>query len=441
MSLRVRGDVVVPGDKSISHRALMFAALGEGRSRLSGVLPGADCRSTAAVLRQLGCEIPPLPGDGAEIVIESRGVAAWHAPAAMLDCGNSGTTARLMMGLLASRPFGSRLTGDASLRARPMRRVAEPLAAMGASVRELESPDRLPLEITGGSLRTIDHRSEQASAQVKSAVLLAGVTAGVEAAVLEPRLSRDHTERMLRAAGVVVTAGPEGEGWRVRAEPMPGPFPPLDLHVPGDPSSAAFLVALALLADEGELRIAGVCVNPTRVGFLEVVRRMGGEVRVENERVAGGEPVADLVARPSRLSGTTIEPREIPALVDEVPILAALAARAEGETRITGAAELRAKESDRLAALVANFRALGAEVDELPDGLVLAGSPRPLRGSVETLHDHRIAMTFGVLAALPGNAIEIDEPEVVDVSFPGFWSRVGEVTGRGSTASPPHRSP
>jgi 3-phosphoshikimate 1-carboxyvinyltransferase len=436
--LRVSGDVRVPGDKSLSHRALMFAAIGEGESRLSNVLTGADCRSTAAVLRSLGCEIPRLPEGGGELVIRSAGAAGWSAPTELLDCGNSGTTARLMMGLLAARPFSSRLTGDDSLRRRPMRRVTQPLAEMGAAIRELGEADRLPLEIRGGTLASVDHASPHASAQVKSALLLAGVTGGVEVSVLEPHPSRDHTERMLRAAGCVVTAGVEGAGWRVRAEPPRGPLPPLDLRVPGDPSSAAFLLALALLADEGEIRVREVCTNPTRIGFLDILRRMGADVTLENQRMEGDEPVADLVARPSRLRGTTITPEEIPSLVDEVPILAVLAARAEGETRVTGARELRAKESDRITAMVANLRAVGATAEELEDGLVVRGTDAPLTGVVPTHHDHRIAMAFGVLGVLPGSDIEVLDPEVVGVSFPGFWELLRALSG-GHRPSPPHR--
>jgi 3-phosphoshikimate 1-carboxyvinyltransferase len=353
--------------------------------------------------------------------VRSGGLAAWRTPAEALDCGNSGTTARLLMGLLAARPFAAVLTGDASLRGRPMRRITEPLARMGAGFRELGAPDRLPVEVRGGSLRGIDHCSPAASAQVKSAVLLAGLGGGVPVSVTEPLPSRDHTERMLRALGVEVSGAAGAGGWRVALQPLRR-LPPLELEVPGDPSSAAFLAALALLADSGELRIRGVGVNPTRVGWVDVVRRMGGAVSVEAPRESGGEPVADLVVRPSRLRATEVGGEEVPAAIDEIPVLAVLAARAEGETRITGAEELRVKETDRIAALAANLRAVGVEAEELPDGLVVRGTDRPLSGRVPTFHDHRIAMAFGVLAALPGNAIEVEDPAVADVSYPGFWT-------------------
>lgn len=429
MSLRVSGEITVPGDKSLTHRALMLAAAATGESRLSGLLPGEDCRSTAAVLRELGCAIPEIPGDGSEIRVTGGGLEGWREPERVLDCGNSGTTARLMMGLLASRPFRATLTGDASLRGRPMRRITEPLSRMGAAFGELERPDRLPIEVAGGALAPLDHVSPASSAQVKSAVLLAGLGAGVRVSVTEPVASRDHTERMLRALGVPVTAEATPGGWTVFLPEHHVPLPPLALRVPGDPSSAAFFAALAWLADAGELVLRGVGTNPSRTGFFRIAERMGAQVEVADEREEGGEPVADLVVRPARLRAATVGEAEIPAAVDEVPILAVLAARAEGETRITGAGELRVKESDRIAAVVGNLRAVGVEAEELPDGLVVRGTGRPLAGRVRTFHDHRIAMAFGVLAALPGNRIEVEDPGVVDVSFPGFWERL-----RGATA-------
>lgn len=432
MKLQIHGDTSVPGDKSITHRALMFAALGDGESRLSGLLPGEDCRSTAAVLRALGCDIPDLPADGGEIRISGRGADNWRRPVAELDCGNSGTTARLMMGLLASRPFAATLTGDASLRGRPMRRVTAPLRQMGAHFHELGESNRLPVEIKGGPLRSLDYGSPSASAQVKSAILLAGLTGNVPVCVTEPVQSRDHTERLLAALGVTVHASELEGRWRVEVPAHGRSLAALDVRVPGDPSSAAFLAALALLADEGELRIRGVCVNPTRTGFFDLAERMGARIERENERTEGGEPVADLVVRPSELRGTDVGGAEVPAAVDEIPILAVLAARASGETRITGAGELRVKETDRISAIVGNLRALGADAEELEDGLVIRGSDRPLTGRVQAFGDHRIAMAFGVLGALPGNEVEIDDPACAAVSFPGFFERLAELTHGGS---------
>jgi 3-phosphoshikimate 1-carboxyvinyltransferase len=430
MSLRISGSVTVPGDKSITHRALMLAACARGDSRLSGLLPGEDCRSTAAVLRALGCDVPEPPAGGGEIVVRGRGMDAWHAPAVPLDCGNSGTTARLMMGLLASRPFSSTLTGDASLRARPMRRITEPLERMGARFRELDAPGRLPVEVTGGALSSLDYVSPKASAQIKSAVLLAGLGAGVAVSVTEPVLSRDHTERMLASLGAPARFEQVEGGVRAVLGEWAGPLPPLELRVPGDPSSAAFIAALALLADAGELRIQGVCANPTRTGFFAIARKMMGLIAWDRGRAEGGEPVSDVVVRPSKLRAVTVGGEDIPAAIDEIPVLAILAARAEGETRITGAGELRVKESDRIAAIVAALRAVGAQAEELDDGLVIRGGDHPLRGRVATHGDHRIAMAFGVLGALPGNEIEVDDRACAAVSYPGFWEVLRGLAGR-----------
>ncbi len=430
MKLHIAGDVAVPGDKSITHRALMLASAAEGESRLRGLLAGDDCRSTAAVLRALGVAVPELPADGGELRIASHGLAHWREPAEILDCGNSGTTTRLMLGLLAGRPFEATLTGDGSLRQRPMRRVTEPLGAMGARIDELEHADRLPIRMRGGALRPFQYTSPKASAQIKSALLFAGLSGGVPVRVAEPYPSRDHTERMLSAMGVQIVSGEGDDGWAVSLTPPAGPLPPLELAVPGDPSSAAFLVAAALLADTGELRIRDVGVNPTRIGFIRLLARMGAFVELHEERSAGGEPIADLVVRPAPLRGVEIGAAEVPALIDELPVIAALAARAEGETRITGAAELRAKESDRIRAMVGNLRAIGVEAEELPDGLVVRGSDRPLGGRIHSHGDHRIAMAFGALAARPENQIRIDDPDVVRISYPGFWAALARITSR-----------
>ena len=427
MKLELAGDVYVPGDKSISHRALMLAAAAEGQSRLRGLLPGADCQSTAEVLRALGCAVPKLPADGSEIRVDGRGLDAWERPAVVLDCGNSGTTARLLLGLLAGRPITATLSGDASLRGRPMRRVTEPLARMGADFHELGESDRLPLTVTGGALQAGDHTSAKASAQVKSALLLAGFSGRVPVTVREPFQSRDHTERMLRSLGAHLVQDEADGGFTVHYDPHAGSLPPLDLRAPGDFSSAAFLLGLGSLADAGELRIRNVGVNPTRTGLLAVLARMGADVSEADVEERHGEPVADLVVRPSTLRGTTVGGDEIPAMVDEVPLLAVVAARAAGETRVTGASELRVKESDRIRAIVQNLRAVGVEAEELPDGLVVSGTEKPLRGRVVTEGDHRIAMAFGVLAALPRSEIEIDDPDCVAVSFPGFWQLLQKV--------------
>ena len=410
----------LPGDKSISHRALILAAVGEGRARIRGVLPSADVASTAGVLTALGVALPPL--DPSEMVIPGVGLRGLRAPSTDLDCGNSGTTARLLAGLLAGAGLPARFIGDASLSARPMRRVAEPLRAMGADI-TTSATGGLPMTLGPSALRALMWRSEVPSAQVKSALVLAGLMAGVRVDVDEPIPTRDHTERMLRAAGVDVHL----EGTRVVLEPADRLA--LDLiEIPGDCSSAAFLIGLALLGGSPALALRNVGVNPGRIGAIEALRRMGASIRFESERTYGEEPVATLIAEPSSLRAITIGGAEIPALIDELPLLACVAARAEGETRVTGAGELRVKESDRIRALVENLRAIGAEAEELADGFVVCGSDRPLRGSVRTLSDHRIAMAFGVLGALPGNAITFDDPSCVLVSWPSFWDVIADAT-------------
>jgi 3-phosphoshikimate 1-carboxyvinyltransferase len=411
--MNVSGSLEVPGDKSISHRSLIFGALARGSSRVTGILQSADVHSTAGVLRALGVAIPELSAD---FTVRGLGRSGLSQPDRDLDCGNSGTTTRLMAGIVAARPLTATFIGDASLSKRPMRRIARPLEAMGARV-TLPEHGGLPMTIHGGALHEVEWTSEAASAQIKSAVLLAALVAGVRARVNEPARSRDHTERMLSARGARVDV----RETTVSIEPVTD-LTPLDTAVPGDPSSAAFFAALAALADGGELRLEHVCVNETRIGFLDQLLRMGASISLENKRTEGGEEVADIVAKPGRLRATTVTHADVPAMVDELPMLACLATRAEGETVITGAGELRVKESDRIAAVVTNLRTIGAHADELADGMRIVGSDRPLKGRVITRGDHRLAMAFGVLGAVRGNAIEVDDRDCVSVSYPGFWS-------------------
>lgn len=422
----VSGSVTVPGDKSVTHRALLFGALASGRSTLEGALTSLDARSTARVLRQLGVEVSPLREGWPVQVVGPRRLVE---PTQVLHCGNSGTTARLGLGLLAGRPLEATFTGDRSLRRRPMRRVTDPLEAMGARVDPARG-DGLPVTIRGGRLRPLVWELPVSSAQLKSALLLAGVTGRVGVRVREPGgRSRDHTERLLRTFGYTATEG--ADGW-LEFEPT-GRVEPFSLRVPGDPSSAAFLVGAATLAEAGELRIERVGVNPTRTGFLEVLRRMGGRVGIENRAEDQGEPLADLVVRPATLRATTVAPEEIPGLIDEIPLLAVLAARAEagGESVFEEVGELRVKESDRLELLARNLRAVGVGAEAGRNRLHVRGTSRPPRGRIVSQGDHRIAMAFAVLGTVPGARVAIDDLRCAEVSFPGFAGALRAIGRRG----------
>jgi 3-phosphoshikimate 1-carboxyvinyltransferase len=421
--MRVAGTVRAPGDKSITHRALLLASLAPGVSHVGGALTSLDARSSARVLRQLGAEISPLrPGD----VVTIKGRRRFHRPERTLDCGNSGTTTRLLLGLLAGHRFRATLTGDASLRRRPMRRVTEPLTRMGARF-EAGGADGLPVTIRGGALRPLRYEMPVSSAQIKSALLLAGLVGEVAVALWEPRgRSRDHTERMLRAFGFEVT---EAEGW-IEFRPG-GRVEPFDIQVPGDPSSAAFLVGAAVLAESGELRVAGVGVNPTRTGFLRVLERMGASVAVGAPDTSFGEPVADLIARPAGLRGTEVVAGEVPGLIDEIPLLAVLASRARGETVFREVGELRVKESDRLGLIADNIRAVGGQAEVRGDDLHVEGVEAPPAGPVRTAADHRMAMAFAVLGTLPGARVAVDDLACAAVSFPGFPETMRRIAGGG----------
>ncbi len=414
-----RGLFALPGDKSISHRAAILGAMAEGETRVRNYSSAADCTSTLACLGGLGVEVRR---DGTDVKVAGGGLASWRPPTAVLDAGNSGSTLRMLAGALAGRPFLAVLSGDESLRRRPVERVATPLRAMGATV--LTTGGRPPLTVEGGRLKGLAHDLKVASAQVKTAVLLAGLQAEGTTSVREPGPSRDHTERMLPLFGAIVerdglVATVRG-GVRLRGT---------EVVVPGDASSAAFLVVAALVLPDSEVRLDGVLLSPTRTAFIDVLRAMGGKVET---RLAATfpEPVGSIVASSSRLRGTTIDPALVPSLVDEVPALAAAAACAEGTFMVTGAAELRIKESDRIAALAEGLSALGVRVRELPDGLVIEGGAR-LRGARVRSHgDHRIAMALSVLALAAEGPTEVENAECVAVSFPGFYALVDRATGR-----------
>jgi 3-phosphoshikimate 1-carboxyvinyltransferase len=417
-SLKVAGTVRVPGDKSVSHRSLILASLADGVSRIRGILDSEDVRSTAGVLRALGARIPTLSAD---MRVEGVGLRGLTAPRQSLDCGNSGTTTRLMAGVIAAHPFAARFEGDASLSRRPMKRVAEPLTYMGAQF-DFEHGDGLPMTIRGVDLRSIDWDTGGSSAQVKSAILLAGLVASVEVRVTEKSPSRDHTERMLRAMGVDV----ESDRNQVCLRPARR-LAPIEIDVPADPSSAAFFVALAALAGEGELTLSEVCLNPTRTGFIAAMRRMGADISETPGEMKAGDETGTVRVRPAMLRGLRITELEVPSLIDELPLIACVAAGAGIDIEITGAAELRVKESDRISTVVRNLRAVGAQAEELADGLRVSGPRRELSGTIDPRGDHRIAMAFGVLSAASGNRIKITNPECVAVSYPGFWDDLRRV--------------
>lgn len=416
----------VPGDKSITQRALILAALADGESRLRGLLPAADPRSTAGALRALGATIPPIPDDGREIRVRGVGLRGFRAPAGPLDLGNSGTGARLMLGVLAAQPFATVVTGDASLRTRPMARVTDPLETMGARFRWLEEPGCLPLEVLPArGLLSTELDLPVASAQVKSALLLAGLVGRVPVLLTEPGLSRDHTERMFTGAGATVVSHVRGPGRRVELRDPPETLRTLDLTVPGDPSSAAFPVLASLLGvGEGWVEVEGVGLNPTRTGFVELFRAMGGSVEVEETGDEGGELTGVIRARAGDLRAIQVGHDRVVRAIDELPAVAVAAARAAGVTRITGAGELRVKETDRIRAMVDNLRAVGVTCTELEDGLEIRGTDVPLSGVVDSRDDHRIAMVFGILGAQPGNDIRVQGAEAVEVSYPGFWDQL-----------------
>ncbi|MGQ0702469.1 MAG: 3-phosphoshikimate 1-carboxyvinyltransferase [Gemmatimonadales bacterium] len=422
----VQGSVAAPGDKSVTHRLLLLAGLTPGRSRIRGALTSLDARSTARVLRLLGVAVTSLrPGQDVFITGRSR----FQRPRQILHCGNSGTTARLLLGLLAGHWFKAVLTGDKSLRSRPMRRVTEPLNVMGA---EFEAkgplpPDRLPLAIRGGPLHPVQWELPVSSAQIKGALLLAGLAGKVPVSLREPRgRSRDHTERLLRAFGFAIEEATDG--W-IHFQPT-GTLEPFDLEVPGDISSAAFLAGVALLATSGALHITGVGINPTRTGLLRVLERMGARITVTETGVQAGEPVGDLHVQPGPLSATTVPADEIPGLIDEIPLLAVLASRASGESRFHEVGELRVKESDRLGLLADNLRAVGGSATVEGNSLIVKGRRTPPAGRVRTEGDHRIAMAFAVLGMAQGANVEVDNLACAAVSFPGFSEVLRKVTGR-----------
>jgi 3-phosphoshikimate 1-carboxyvinyltransferase len=429
------GRLGVPGDKSISHRALMFGALAVGTTEISGLLEGEDVLRTAAAMRALGAAVERL-GPGAWRV-SGRGVGGLVEPADVLDMGNSGTAARLLLGLLSGHPIFATMTGDASLRKRPMKRVTDPLSASGAVFWTREG-GRLPLAVRGAAdPLPIDYTLPVASAQVKSACLLAGLCAPGTTRVVEPEPTRDHTENMLRHFGatVSVTDTPQGREVTLEGQPELVAAPVL---VPGDPSSAAFPIVAALLVPGSRVVVENIGLNPLRTGLIATLREMGAALRVENERVAGGEPVGDIVAEYTELSGVTVPPGRAPSMIDEYPVLAVVAAAARGTTRMTGLAELRVKESDRLAATFALLAANGVQAAIEGDDLVVQGTAGaiPGGGTVETHMDHRIAMSALVMGLAARAPVAVDDAAFIDTSFPGFAALMNGLVGNGAPGGP-----
>lgn len=418
----VRGEICVPGDKSISHRSIMLGSLARGTTMVHGFLHGEDNHATLNAFRSMGISIEELE-DGV-LRIEGKGLNGLTEPSDFIDCGNSGTTIRLMTGLLSGQSFFSVLTGDRYLRKRPMKRVVKPLGEMGARIWGRGGGDLAPLAIQGGGLTGVSYDSPISSAQVKSALLLAGLYADRETTVREPHLSRDHSERMLSyfgaevrpfEGGVTITPDPDLQGREV--------------HVPGDISSAAFFLVAALITPGSELLIRNVGVNPTRSGIIDILQAMGGRIELLNQRDLAGEPVADLLVKSSRLKGIEIGGSVVPRAIDEFPAVSVAAAFAEGVTIIRDAKELRVKETDRIAAMTSELCRLGAKVEALDDGMRIEGAESVSGGIVQSHGDHRIAMSMAVTALRATGEVRIEDTGCTATSFPNFWELLAEVKG------------
>jgi 3-phosphoshikimate 1-carboxyvinyltransferase len=410
----LKGELVVPGDKSISHRSIMLGAIANGVTTVRGFLRGEDNMATMAAFRAMGVRIDD---DGHLLSIHGRGLHGLEEPGDVLDCGNSGTSMRLLTGLLAGQSFFSVLSGDQYLRKRPMKRVVEPLSRMGARILGRAGGSLAPLAISGGTLNAIGYESPVSSAQIKSAIMLAGLYADGDTSVREPSLSRDHSERMFALFGASLETFHNGVtvkgGVELHAQ---------EIHVPGDISSAAFFIVAALITPDSELLIRNVGVNPTRTGIIDVLRSMGGSIELVNEREVSAEPVADILVRSSRLKGVRIEGQTVPRAIDEFPAICVAAACAEGTTSIRDARELRVKETDRISAMAVNLRTLGVTVDECDEGMDITGVERLGGGVAESFGDHRIAMSLSVAGLVSADAIRVNDIDCVSTSFPNFFS-------------------
>ncbi|GMT46515.1 MAG: 3-phosphoshikimate 1-carboxyvinyltransferase [bacterium] len=418
----LRGEVTPPPDKSISHRALIFASIAKGKSIIRNLLRADDPLRTLNAMKALGVEIRD---SGETVEVCGEGLYGLGEPEDVMDCGNSGTTMRLLAGLLSGQPFFSVLTGDGSLRQRPMKRIIEPLRMMGARMYGRAGDTLAPIAVKGGGLRGIHFKSPVASAQVKSAVLLAALYAAGETVVEEPRKSRDHTERMLPAIGAALRV----EGLRIIVSGG-NELRSFEMTIPGDFSSAAFFMVAAAIIKDSEILLRNVGINPTRTGLFDIMKRMGADMEIIDKRIVSGEMVADILCRYSeKLTATEITPEDVPAMIDEFPVFCVLASRAEGTTTIRGAGELRVKESDRIAAMASELGKMGVNVTEYPDGLEISG-PVNLRGTtLEAHNDHRVAMSLSVAALVAEGCTTVQGVAAVDISFPGFYDRILELTG------------
>jgi 3-phosphoshikimate 1-carboxyvinyltransferase len=418
---QLKGTVQIPGDKSISHRSVMFGSIAKGTTEITGFLEGADCLSTISCFSKMGIEIVRKPNH--TVIVHGKGLHGLQAPNEILDCGNSGTTTRLISGILAAQDFDCTLTGDASIQTRPMKRVMEPLTQMGANITSVHNNGCAPLAIRGQKLHGIHYQSKVASAQVKSCILLAGLYADGITQVTEPSLSRNHTEIMLRSFGASI----QSEDTTATIQPATELYGQ-SIHVPGDISSAAYFIVAALLVPEAEVLIQNVGINPTRDGILRVCQAMGADITILNQNTDDGEPVADLLVRHSSLKATTVEGELIPTLIDEIPVLAVLACYANGTTIIKDAAELKVKESNRIAVMVENLSAMGADIEETEDGMIIHGG-KPLHGATIQSHaDHRIAMSFAIASLVADGETNIEGADCVKISYPEFYHDLEQLT-------------
>ncbi|OLS37963.1 3-phosphoshikimate 1-carboxyvinyltransferase [Alkalihalophilus pseudofirmus] len=416
----LNGTICVPGDKSISHRAVMFGAIADGVTTVEGFLNGEDCLSTIACFKKLGVNITQ---DEERVKIEGKGWDGLVEPSNILDVGNSGTTTRLMLGILATRPFHSVIIGDDSIAKRPMSRVVDPLRQMGAQIDGRSNGNFTPLSVRGGSTKGIDFTSKVASAQVKSAILLAGLQSAGTTSVTEPALSRDHTERMLEAYGVKV----KREGLKVSVKGGQS-LKASHIVVPGDISSAAFFLVAGAIVPNSQITLTGVGVNPTRSGIIDVLQKMGASLTVSNEKVISGEPIADLMIETSNLKGIEIGGDLIPRLIDEIPVIAVLASQAEGKTVIKDAEELKVKETNRIDTVVSELKKLGASIEATEDGMIIEGSGSLKGATVNSYGDHRIGMAMAIAGLITEGQVDIERSEAIAVSYPSFFEHIDRLT-------------